>query len=490
MSFDEQILSVPFKLTHNVAPVELLPVPGKELLVIGVDELQHKWLAIFAQSDASRPGIYLLQGKVAIPPDIYRFDIYQPDPKVHDVGQVFFLSNKQLYRLNPNALAGDKHSFEPMLSLSSMSLQSRADFIVRGGLVYALDDNPLPELLVQGLEGVTVLANVGLEGAARVQQLPITPHMVLYPNGARYVQPRLYSVDANFDGLADLLRVGEGDLQVFFQQASGSYVPLPDYLAVSQPINGLEWWWQRDAWGEEPDQSKLVHRFVEHIEDVNADGISDLVVRYARSSGVLNRVNDYEIYYGRQRGGRLGFGREADTVISGEGTLTGIEFVDLDGDRRQEVLVAGFDISLSQVISALLSGSIDEDVYLFKLNNAGQYSKKPGFADTVELSFSFSSGETGEPVILLADINGDGFKDLLLSGDEQHLTIFPGRAGAGMFVSRSNKVRLPLPQKGDLLLADDINGDGRDDLLISYGRQASAEQQASFVVLTSAVTSR
>ncbi|MGI2258520.1 FG-GAP repeat domain-containing protein [Shewanella sp. GXUN23E] len=485
ISFDEQTLSVPFKLTHKVAPVDLLPAPGKELLVIGVDDLQQKWLAVFAQSDASRPGIYQLQGKMAIPPDIYRFDIYQPDKSDHEVGQVFFLASDKLYRLNPYSLSDSRQSLEPILSVPSMSLQSRADFMVRGNLVYALDDNPLPDLLVQGLQGVTVLGNVGPAGPASVQQLPVIPHMLLYPNGARYMQPRLFSLDANFDGLPDLLSVGEGDLQVFFQQASGRYVSLPDYLAVSQPINGLEWWWQRDAWGEEPDQSKLVHRFVEDVKDVNADGISDLVVRYARSSGVLDRVNDYEIYYGLRNDGRLGFGREADTLISGEGTLTGFEFVDLDGDNRQEVLVAGFDIGLSQVISALLSGSIDEDVYLFKLDEAGQYSKKPGFADTVELSFSISSGETGEPVILLADVNGDGFRDLLLSGDEQHLKIFPGKAGSGMFDNRNNKVRLPLPQKGNLLLADDINGDGRDDLLISYGRQATAAQQTSFVVLTS-----
>lgn len=488
IGFVEQTLNAPFKLTHNVTPVDLLPNPGKELMVLGVDDLQQRWLALYGQipsDSASSRTKYSLLGKAQLPPSFYLFEHHQPESGGE--GQVFFLSNDALYRLAPSALLatdGASEVFEPLYQLHSLSIKSRVPYISRGSLVQQLDANPLPEVIVHDIEGITVLSNVGADDAPRVQKLPVAPDMLLYTNGARYMQARVYPVDANFDGLKDLLRVGEGDMEVFIQQADGSFSQLPDYLAVSQPINGLEWWYHKDAWGEDPDQSNMVYRFVEHMEDVNADGISDMVVRYARSSGVLDRVNDYEIYYGRRsKEGKLSFAREADTVISGEGTLTGFEFVDLDGDKRQEVLVAGFDIGVSQVISALLSGSIDEDVYLFRLNDQDKFSDKAGFSETVELSFSISSGQTGQPVILLADVNGDGYKELLLSSDEEHLEIFPGNSGKSMFSSRSKEVKLPLPDEGDRMVAEDINGDGREDILFSYGRQAPADKQSSFVVL-------
>ncbi|MCL2915137.1 VCBS repeat-containing protein [Shewanella corallii] len=485
IDFYEQTLKVPFKLTHKVVPVELLNNPGKELMVLGVDELQQKWLALFFQRDPNAPGTYSLLGKVKIPPNFYRFDIHEPDNDRQ--GQVFFLSNDTLYQFRPEHFLGipaEDKLFEPVAEVDSLSLKSRVPFLTRGGLVHQLDKNPWPELVVQGLNGVTVLSNVGGRKGLVTHTLPVTPDMLLYSNGARYMQARLYPVDANFDGLKDLLKVGEGDMEVFWQRLDGSFTELPDYLPVSQPINGLEWWFHRDAWGEDPDQSNMVYRFVEHIDDVNADGISDMVVRYAKSSGVLDRVNDYEIYYGRRnKEGKLSFAREADTVISGEGTLTGFEFEDLDGDERLEVLVAGFDIGVSQIISALLAGSIDVDVYLFRLDNEDKFSKRPGFEETVELSFSLSSGQTGEPVILLADVNGDGYKELMLSADEDSLQIFPGVAGTTMFSSRSKEVKLPLPDSGDYVVTDDINGDDREDIVFSYSREASDDKQSSFVVL-------
>lgn len=484
VDFQSQTLQAPFKLTHKVMPLELLPHPGKELLIIGVDELQRRWLALYGRSGDNLQHEYMLLGTAALPPGFYRFDSHSPADG--SVGQFFLLSHEGLYRLQPKALLKGKldNPFALLHKLDSLSVKSRVPYLTRGELVFALDANPAPEIIVQDVQGTTVLRNLGDEKAMAVQRLPLQPDMLLYANGARYLRARIYAVDANFDGRLDLLRIGEGDMAVWQQQPDGRFDEMPQYLPVSQPLDGMPWWFHRDAWGEEPDQSNMVHRFVEQVADVNADGISDLVVRYAKSAGVLDRVNDYEIYYGRRQQGRLAFARQADTVIREAGTLTGFELLDIDGDGRREVLVSGFDIGVSQVISALLSGSIDEDVYLFRLEGNDKFPRRPNFSTEVEMRFSISTGRAGEPVTLLADINGDGYQELLISADEQRLAIFPGRGNTALFSQRSREIKLPLPQQGKRVIAADLNGDGRDDLLMSYGREASAAQQRTLVVLT------
>ena len=90
------------------------------------------------------------------------------------------------------------------------------------------------------------------------------------------------------------------------------------------------------------DQSNLEYRMLEELRDLNADGITDMVVRYTKASGVLDRVNDYEIYLGKKQQEKLAFSATADSVIRADGTLTGLEFVDIDNDEKFEVLLAGF----------------------------------------------------------------------------------------------------------------------------------------------------
>ncbi|WP_420028921.1 hypothetical protein [Shewanella benthica] len=75
--------------------------------------------------------------------------------------------------------------------------------------------------------------------------------------------------------------------------------------------------------------------------------------------------------------------------------------------------MAGFDIGLSQIIGALISASIDQDVYLFKMDENSQFSDDANISKEVELT----SGQSGTPVVKLADINGKD--DLLIKYGSQ-----------------------------------------------------------------------
>nr|WP_220765268.1 MULTISPECIES: VCBS repeat-containing protein [unclassified Shewanella] len=474
LSFTESTIDAPFELTHPIIAADLLPEPGKELVVFGVDDLSYRWMAIYAFDK----GQYQLAMKRELPQELHSFDI--TESTAGELQQLYFLSQDELKLLVSKENSSELY-IETVAKINSLSFKDRPDFISRGEFIKDLNGDNSDDILIHDFNQVHLF--LAAEQGFKRQSLPIKPQSRLFDDGATYTQSKLYVSDINLDGLVDIVKIGEGELEVYKQTQAKDFNPIAAFISVRQPISGVDWWNKRDAFGEQLDQSELVYRKVEQLKDLNADGITDMVIRYTKSSGVFDRVNDYEIYLGENNKGLLAFPKEASSVIRAEGTLTGLEFVDIDSDDKDEVMVAGFDIGVSQIIGALLSGSIDQDVHLFKMDSTGRFSDDSNVTKEVELNFSFSSGQAGSPVVKLADVNGDGLKDLLLSEDESTLKVYLGKRGDSLFSRSPQEHELKLPVEGGMLKAEDLNGDGREDLLIKYGRQDDKKLSRQFKVL-------
>lgn len=490
VTLESHSVETSFKLTHPILPANLLATSGKELVIFGVDDSRQKWLAVFAFDTVK--GKYTESLKVKLPRELASFDLTRRDhsgssanvnatnaTNANEMQQLMFLSSKHLIKFVPD----DKlNPFHIVADINSMSLKHRPDYISDSDFIRDLNGDGLDDIIISDFDRVELFI-AQTDGNYQRQLLPIRPQVRLYNDGVRYTQSKLYSADINLDGKLDVVKIGEGELEVYRQEESGHFNPIAKYSSVRLAISGLDWWNKRDAYGEPLDQSDLIYRKVEQLKDINDDGLTDMVVRYTKSSGVLDRVNDYEIYLGENIKGLLTFPKQPNSVIRADGTLTGLEFIDIDGDNKDEVLVVGFDIGLSQIIGALISGSIDQDVYLFKMDENSQFSDDANISKEVELSFSLSSGQSGTPVVKLADINGDGLQDLLLSDGDDTLQIFLGSDSDRLFVKRSEKIRVQLPQDGGMVSSEDLNGDGKDDLLIKYGPQDDESLQNTFRVI-------
>ena len=475
LAFVSQRIDTGFKLTHPLVSANLLGDSNKELLAIGVDDTQTKWLAVYTLDYASQQ--YHLLHKLSLANDLFRFDVTAKPKQGEALQSVYFMSRTHLSKLTFNEQG---MAISELFAIAPLVVKSRIEFIARGQFVQDLNQDGRDDFII-GQFDQTQLFLGQAEGWLN-QTLAIKPKVLLYRDGARYSEAKLYFADMDLDGRDDIIKVGEGELEIYGQHQDGQFETYPRYLAVSQAISGLDWWDRRDAYGEALDQSDLIYRKVEQIKDLDADGIVDMVVRYTKSSGVLDRVNDYEIYFGSQGDNRVQFGKQPQSVIRADGTLTGFELVDIDLDERSEVLVSGFDIGLSQIIGALVSGSIDQDVHLFKMDKNGRFASRPNMSKSVELSFSLTSGQTGTPVVTLADINGDKRQDLLLSDGEQELDLYLGSEKGAPFAHKDS-LKLTLPKDGEMLSSDDLNQDGKADLLIKYGRQDKADLQSQFLVI-------
>ena len=93
-----------------------------------------------------------------------------------------------------------------------------------------------------------------------------------------------------------------------------------------------------------------------------------------------------------------------------------------------------------------------------------------------------ASGQIDIPAIAVADFDGDGLKDLLMQKRPDQLSLSRGVAGEDLFSDESTRIEATLPRNGDLVASEDVDGDGRSDLVMRY-TAADGEQAAHIVRL-------
>jgi len=477
LKFNELTIDAQVKLTHPVFAADLIPEQGKELVVFGVDEKEQRWLMIYQFNEENQQ--YSILKKHSLPNNLHAFDITQPYQG--QLQKLYFLTSNKLYQYQAS-----EQPLAPALrevsDISTLSLNDKPQYMRRSRFTKDLNKDQLDDIILSDFSETHLLI-AQQDNSFKQESLPIKPQIRSGNDSVTYSETKLYFADINFDKQPDVIRVGEGELEIYLQTEQGKFDTEPRYQKIDSEISGIDWWNKRGADGESLDQSNLVYKKIEELKDINHDGITDMVVRYTQSSGVLDRANDYEVYLGENRQGNLVFPDKPNSVISADGTLTGLEFVDIDNDEKSEVMLAGFDIGLTQIIGALMSGSIDQDVHVFKMDEQGRFDKRRKASKETELSFSLSSGTSGSPVVELADLNGDGFKDLLLSDGDDALKAYLGDNNTKMFARSNKKYKITLPKEGSMLTTEDINGDGKADILIKYGRQDDEELHNQFKVL-------
>jgi len=487
LKFNEINIASPIKLIHPVMIANILPAKGKELITLGIDTDNQRWLYLYS-IDEDKSNVQVID-RIKIPQQVFSFDISEAvsdnvnkaKSNQQQLQHLYFMTSEQLLAYQPNQ-DNQPGKFETILKISSIYLEDKPQFISQGDFIFDLNQDGIDDFVIADFSKVH-LAIGQADGQMLKQTLPIKAEVNLQVNGASYNQRKFYLEDTNFDGNNDIILVGSGELTIYQQDTDAQFSSREETLVIKSSIHGAEWWSQQDETGGRLDQSDLVYRKLESLQDMNNDGVLDMVVRFTQSSGMLDRVNDYEIYLGQNKNNKLVFSEQAHSVIHTDGTLTGVRFVDINNDKKLEVVLAGFDIGLSQIIGALLSGSIDQDVYVFKMDQYAKFDKKPNVSKEVDLNFSLSSGQSGSPVVKLADINGDGLKDLLLSDSDEKFKVYYGESGEKLFSRRSTSYKTILPKEGENLLIDDLNGDGKDDLLIKFSKQDDEKLRQTIRIL-------
>lgn len=471
VAFERHQITAPFKVSLPVIAVDIVPdegTPIDELVVIGVDELKQTWLAMYVFDEKSQQ--FILLDKLLLADEFFAFDVSENKQGLYFLAKHSVVSLKYRTSKNSDNLPVGLY-FQHKQDVNSIFLLNKSSFITKTDFIQDVNNDGIDDIILPDFEQTNLWLGSTSTPEYYYQAIAINTEAELIRGSVNFSPTKLFLADLNVDGLQDIAWISKGTINYFSQTVIGKFSSSQKTLALAEAIYGLDWWQLREADGQSPDQSDLTHRVVEQIKDVNGDGLVDVIVRFTQSSGVLDRANNYEFYLGyTNENDQLEFPKTANTVIKADGTLTGLKIVDANNDNKFEVLLSSFELSVSNIIGALLSGGIDQNVLLFALNNNDVYEEDAVISKEVELSFSLTSGQSGQPIVLLTDVNGDDSQDLILSSGEDRLNVFLGQKSSKLFNRKASKHKLLLPKNGALFEHADLNHDGKEDFIMRYGR--------------------
>ncbi|MCW8832779.1 MAG: VCBS repeat-containing protein [Colwellia sp.] len=471
LAFESYQITAPFKVSLPVLALDIAvseQFPADELVVIGEDEQNKTWLAVYVFHEKTNS--FMLLDKLQVADKYFAYDVSENEQGL------YFLAKNEVVTLSYNGDLNEENGKEIGLFLqqkqavNSIYLLNTASFIAKKDFIQDVNKDGLDDIILPDFEQTNLWLSIANTQEYHYQSLAISTQAELIRGSVNFKPTDLFLADFNVDGLQDIAWISQGHINYFAQISNGKFSSSQQTLSLAENIYGLNWWQLRESDGESPDQSNLTHRVVEQIKDINGDELVDVIVRFTQSSGVLDRANDYEFYLGFiNETGQLEFPKVANTVIQAEGTLTGLNIVDVNNDKKFEVLLSSFELTVSNIIGALLSGGIDQNVLLFALQE-NAYEADARISKEVELSFSLTSGQSGQPIVLLTDVNGDSLQDLILSADEDRLDIFLGQKTERLFNRKASKHKFSLPKNGTLFEHYDINHDDKEDFIMRYGR--------------------
>ena len=485
VEFERYTITAPFNVNLPVIALDLIDSENStvdELVVIGEDEFKKTWLVVYIFNEKSNN--FVLLDKISVPDEYFAFDVSE------NKQGLYFLAKDKVVTLkyDKGIKAGDKLEsalfFQIKQNVNSIFLLNQSSFITKKDFIQDINNDGKDDIVLPDFEQTNVWLSLIAEQTLFYQSLPIDTQVELDGKGVVFKPQKLFFADFNLDKRQDIAWVSKGNINYFSQDNEGKFALIPKHINLADTVYGFNWWEVRESDGESLDQSNLTHRVVEEIKDINGDGLDDVIVRFTQSSGVLDRTNDYEFYLGfLDQHKQLAFSTAPSTVIKAEGTLTGLKIIDVNEDNKFEVLLSSFELSVSNIIGVLLSGGIDQNVLLFGLNDNNSYAADALITKEVELSFSLSSGQSGQPIVLLSDVNGDKLQDLILSSGEEKLAIFLGNNSTALFNRKASKYEMLLPKNGELFEHQDINHDGKADFIMRYGRLDDASMVNKVTIL-------
>lgn len=271
-------------------------------------------------------------------------------------------------------------------------------------------------------------------------------------------QPSVIACDFNADGFQDIVIASYSDnsLVTYRGNGKGELIRVGEFAAGDRPT-GLA------------------------VSDVDGDGHLDMVV--------ANHETDYvTLLYGNGKG-QFNLLENSKLKVNINPHPHHVQLNDLDGDNRLDLIVDSREHRGLLVLYGLGEGrfktpgsiiNVDGDPYRgFAIKDIN----RDGRLDVVtpnqnEVAIVLSGGENDSAYTLrklpqpespfsveLADMNGDGAKDLIVATSNRLVSIYRGD-GKGQFLE-DNKTQIQTPPGAKQIVIGDINGDGVQDALVS-----------------------
>jgi hypothetical protein len=456
-AFREIVVDAGFYVEQPVLAASLTR-DNQHVVLAGRDDDHQQQLAVYridrnGDSNA-QPLMILSPGANLIAYDIGRLG---------DHDALFFIEPGRILRYD-----FDAKKLVPFADIRMIYGQERAGEIVPLDFFRDVNQDDRDDLVVPDTAGYRIRLQ-GVDGQLGDETvLRESSSMTVFGGIVSFESRPLFSGDMNGDGLADLA-VWRGDSLRVYPQLSGArlqgepqVVPLALDLLSEAEIQALQT--NRGPVG----RSGIIEKKIWSIQDLNNDQLPDILTESIFNDGVFDKRNEFRLHLGRQDGGHVSYRETEDALLASEGLQFGLISTDIDGDGKKDLLVRKVRLTFGRVIRALLSGNVALQLHFFRMSDDDDYAEPANYVAKTTVRFSVSSGQVDIPAIRVADFDGDGLQDLMMQSGSGRLSFYPGVPADSLFADESFEMRIELPRNGDLVSAEDINNDGRADLVIRF----------------------
>ena len=456
--FEEVVIDAGFSVEQPVLVTDLHGDGHRQILVAGRDDKHAQHLAIYSldamRESGTEPLVSLNPG-----PSLIAYDV----GRLGDDDVLLFIAPGRVLRYS---LADN--DFVEVLKIRTIYGQPRSGDIVPIDFFRDINDDGRDDLVVPDTAGYRIRLQRPDGSLGDESLLEQSSRMSVSDGMVSFESRPLFSGDMNFDGLSDLGVWRGNTLLVYPQQPGYRYQHDPDSVQLGLGLLSEAELRALQAGAGSVDQRGLKQKRIVSIEDRNGDQTPDILIESTLSMGVFDKRNNLSLHLGRRDGDSLVYLEAEDALLTSEGLQYGMVTTDIDGDGLQDQMVRSVRLSFSRVIRALLSGNVSLQLSFFRMTPDGGYGEEPNYLTRTNVEFSMASGHIDIPAVAVADFDGDGRKDLMIQTRPDELSLAHGIAGESLFADDSTTIAADLPRNGDLVSSEDVDNDGRSDLIMRY----------------------
>jgi len=439
------------KLGHP-ANGHLLKLKDNPLLLVSGHNTEHRWLS---QVDLNS----LQASQIAIPTTAQFFD--QAKIAGHSGGQLVSLTTEGVAHYQP----ADKR-WRKLVTSSSLYRVVDTKRLRRLEFSHDLNNDQLTDFLLPDFNGYQLWLQQA-DGSFGHYELTIDSQMQAFDEDPTYIARKPWVVDLNLDGRTDIAFAKDDTLQLFLQQADGSFPSQATALALGVGLTPDN---QAQLRGGDGRSFKgLIINRLQRLMDVNGDSIVDLVVQQQQYIDAMEQNYSYHIHYGQKGAAGVSFQQKPNQTISTSGVQFDVNFVDLDNDKRVDFYTPAAQIGVRSIIRALVAGTANVELQFYKQQADGSFGSKPVYSQDVTVEISIGSGQVNMPLATVLK-NAAGVASLVVGDGEDTLRTFAPVA-VKLFSDKSTKQQQPMPKRGMDALVVDLNGDGKEDLVLPFTSQ-------------------
>lgn len=257
--------------------------------------------------------------------------------------------------------------------------------------------------------------------------------------------PKLSLGDVDGDGRLDIVSATRHEIRVFLRREDGTYPFEPDRLLPLRRVTPR-------------DHIRGSGGVASEVKDIDGDGRLDLLIAHVQGS-FTDATTVTTIHMNRDGGWHLD---APDQTLRAEKTLGSSALYDIDGDGHQELLRIELKFSLFELVELLLSREVDARISLQRFDGRA-FAPEPWMKKKLSVPLSFDTFRPrGFIPVANVDLNGDGLRDLVTSGDGDSLDVYLGETKSP-FDDRSGRQKM---DTAGVIHFRDLDGDGLPDFVL------------------------